>query len=133
MLKVFCDGGSRGNPGPSAYGYVVFKNGKIVKEGNGYLGIATNNFAEYTAVVEALKYLSDQHSKESIEFSLDSLLAVKQLTGVFKIKNSKIRELILKIRELEPNFKTVSYKHVTRDKNTLADKQVNVALDLNAN
>jgi len=130
MLEVYCDGGSRGNPGPSAFGYIVKKLGKIIKEGNGYIGIATNNIAEYTAVIESLKYLSKDFKGEKLMFNLDSMLAVKQLNGEFKIKNSKIRELVFKIKELEPNFKSISYTHITRDKNTQADRQVNIALNL---
>ena len=64
MVEVFCDGGSRGNPGPAAWGVVLKVDGQITKEDCGYIGIATNNFAEYTALVEALSYLEENFEKE---------------------------------------------------------------------
>lgn len=128
-MQIHTDGGARGNPGPAAYGFVVRSDGKIVKEGMGYIGIATNNFAEYTAVVEALKFLKKSHGAQKLEFFLDSQLVVSQLNGIYKVKNSTIRELIMKVRELEPKFKSVSYSFVPREKNKDADRLVNIALD----
>ena len=129
MIEIFCDGGARGNPGPAAYGFVVKDEGAIVKEGNGYIGVATNNVAEYTAIIEALKLLSDHKKGEDLQFFLDSLLAASQLNGIYKVKNAKIRELLVKIRELENQFSKITYQHVPRDQNKEADKQVNLALD----
>jgi|SRR3989344_4256172 len=129
MIEIFCDGGSRGNPGPAAYGFVVKDKGAIVKEGNGYIGVATNNVAEYTAIVEALIWLSNHKKGEDLQFFVDSLLAASQLNGIYKVKNAKIRELLVKIRELENEFSKITYQHVPRDQNTEADKQVNLALD----
>lgn len=129
MIQIFADGGSRGNPGHAAYGFVVKKDGKTLKESGGYIGIGTNNFAEYTAVIEALRYLSHNFKGESLEFSLDSLLVVQQANGIYKVKNANIRQLMFKIRELEADFKTVSFKHIPRERNHEADKQVNLALD----
>jgi len=129
MLEVFADGGSRGNPGHAAYGFVVKKDGMIVKEEGGYLGIETNNFAEYTALVKALTYLESGAKGEEIHVFLDSQLVVSQLSGIYKVKSPKIRELVIKVRELEPAFKVVKYQHILRDKNKEADRLVNIALD----
>lgn len=129
MIKVFCDGGARGNPGPSAYGFVVRINGEIVHKEFGFLGIGTNNFAEYTALIKALEYLSLKFGGEEISFYLDSQLVVNQMSGLFKIKNAGIRNQVVKVRELESNFKTVRYNHIPRSMNKEADKLVNIALD----
>lgn len=129
MISVYCDGGARGNPGPAAFGYVVKKDGQIIKSGNGYIGIATNNVAEYTAVIEALTWLEANYPKDSLTFFLDSELAVSQLSGIYKVKNANIRNLIFKIRTLESNFGQVHYKHIPREQNKEADKLVNQALD----
>ena len=129
MIEIFCDGGARGNPGPAAYGFVVKDEGAIVKEGNGYIGVATNNVAEYTAIIEALKWLKSHKKGEDLQFFMDSLLAASQLNGIYKVKNAKMRELLVKVRELENEFSKITYQHVPRDQNKEADKQVNLALD----
>lgn len=129
MLKVFCDGGSRGNPGHAAYGFVIEKNGQVLKEDSGYIGTATNNFAEYTALVKAFEWLASNKTGDELEVFLDSLLAVSQLNGVYKVKNPTIREFILKIRGLENNFSKITYRHIRRVQNQHADKLVNSALD----
>ncbi len=129
MITVSCDGGARGNPGPAAYGFVVKKNGQIIKEGSGYIGIATNNIAEYTAILEALKWLAQNFAGQDLEFYLDSQLATSQLNGIYKVKNANIREMLVKIRELESEFNSIIYKHIPREQNKEADKLVNLALD----
>ena len=130
MIEVYTDGGSRGNPGKAAYGFVVYKEGEIIKKGNGYIGIATNNYAEYTALVEAFNWLRREYeSGISVNFYLDSQLVVNQLNGLFKVKNHDIREFVLKIRGFEKTFKNITYKHVPREMNKEADAQVNLALD----
>ncbi|HSX18975.1 MAG TPA: ribonuclease HI family protein, partial [Candidatus Saccharimonadales bacterium] len=123
------DGGSRGNPGHAAYGFVVKDDGKTTKEEGGYLGIATNNFAEYTAIVKALTWLKEHHPKKEIKFFLDSQLAQSQLSGLYKIKNAQIREMVITIKGLENEFKQISYTHIPREQNKEADRQVNLALD----
>ena len=95
----------------------------------GYIGVATNNTAEYTAIVEALKWLAKNHSGSNLVFYLDSQLASSQLNGIFKVKNAKIRELIMAVRVLESQFKGVIYKHIKREQNKEADRLVNEALD----
>lgn len=133
-LQIFCDGGSRGNPGPAAYAFIVKDTwGKIIyREGN-FLGVVTNNEAEYYGVLKAWEWLvknSDKRSDFTVNFFLDSRLIVNQLNGLFKIKKSRLRELILKIKILEVEFKEkVFYNLIPREKNNLADKIVNYVLD----
>jgi len=129
MLEVFCDGGSRGNPGPSAFGFVIYKDAGVVKEGFGYLGIETNNFAEYTALIKALEWLSDNYPQKEVKVMMDSQLVVSQLSGTYKVKSAKIRNLVFKVRQLEPNFSRIDYVHIIREKNRHADSLVNRALD----
>ena len=132
MIQVFCDGGSRGNPGPAAYGFVVCQNGLLIKEGAGYIGIATNNFAEYTALIKALTWLSRSFARRDLDFFLDSLLVVMQVSGKYKVKNAKIRELLAHVRQLETSFGQIRYHHIERSQNEHADKLVNLALDNHA-
>ena len=101
----------------------------VIKDANGSIGVASNNVAEYTAIGAALKWLSNRREGEDLQFFLDSLLAASQLNGIYKVKNAKIRELLVKIRELENEFSKITYQHVPRDQNIEADKQVNIALD----
>lgn len=129
LLTIFTDGGSRGNPGQAAYGFVVKINGKTVKEGNGTLGVATNNFAEYTAVIKALEFAKGKFAGGDIKFYMDSQLVMSQLSGLWKIKNPQARELVFKIRSLETEFGQISYTYIPREKNKEADTQVNLALD----
>jgi len=134
-LELFSDGGSRGNPGPAASAFVAEVNGKIVFSENKYLGIQTNNVAEYSAVELALNWLNN-YSKvnkvDSVIFNLDSLLIVNQLSGIFKIKNETLKKYFLKIKELEKSIQLkIKYVHVYRDKNKMADLLVNKCLDQN--
>lgn len=129
MIQIFCDGGSRGNPGRAAFGFVVKLDGKTVHEHGAYIGIETNNFAEYTAIIEALMYLKSKYKGQDLHFFLDSQLAASQLSGLYKIKNSQIREFVLKIRSLENEFGQVRYTHIPREQNKEADRMVNLALD----
>lgn len=129
MLNIFCDGGARGNPGPAAYGFVVLENGKVLHEEGEYIGIATNNFAEYTAVIAALKWLTRSYKGEDLNFFLDSQLVVSQLSGLYKVKNAAIRNLVFEVRTLENEFGQIKYNHVKREQNKEADRLVNLALD----
>lgn len=129
MLNIFCDGGARGNPGPAAYGFVVKQDDKLVHRQGGYIGNATNNFAEYTAVIKALEWLAGTFSGQNLSFYLDSQLAASQLSGTYKVKNANIRLQVLKVRELETSFGQITYKHIPRSQNKEADMLVNQALD----
>ncbi len=128
-LIVYTDGGARGNPGPGAIG-VIIKNseGKVIKEVGKFIGRATNNEAEYKAIIEGLKECKDKKAT-SLECFLDSLLVVNQLNGDFKVKDKKIKIFWNEAKNLEKNFKEVSYHHIPREKNHLADKVVNEVLD----
>jgi len=130
---IHTDGGARGNPGPSAIGVVIEKEGKRIYEFGKKIGDTTNNVAEYTAVIEAFKYMKKiKGDKDTMvmNFYLDSLLVVNQLNGIFKIKDSKLRDLVLKIRMLEQEVGgVISYSAIPREKNKEADLLVNQALD----
>lgn len=129
LIEIFTDGGSRGNPGQAAYGFVVKTGGKIVKKAGGALGVATNNFAEYTAVIRALEFAKEKFKGRDIKFYMDSLLVASQLSGLFKIKNPSIRQLVFKVRTLESDFGQITYTHILRENNKEADRLVNEALD----
>lgn len=130
-FTVYTDGGSRGNPGPSASAYVVYnQHGEILESGGSYIGITSNNQAEYTGVVLALRALSKYASAEdTIQFKIDSLLVVNQMNGLYKIKNRELWPLNQQIRELMTSFKQVSFNHVPRESNVAADAKVNEILD----
>lgn len=152
VLKVFTDGGSRGNPGPAAIGYVAYLEGKEVFRGREDIGIATNNDAEYTAVISALKEIKTLFGEElrspyrqkvtnnvtgkglvtvtaeqisKIEIRTDSRLLANQVNGFFKVKKGKIKEYILAIRGLEQEIGIpILYIHVPREENEVADALV---------
>ena len=130
-LTIYCDGGSRGNPGHAAYGFVVLQHGKTIYEEGKKIGHNTNNVAEYSAVIGALKHLlSMNYNLSSIKFFLDSKLVVEQLSGRWKIKNENLRSLHHTIKTLELSLsKKITYAHIPREKNTEADRMVNLALD----
>lgn len=128
-VKIFGDGGSRGNPGPSASGFVVLdmEDNVLVDKGV-YLGITTNNQAEYTALKLALEECHKMGVKEVLVY-MDSLLVVNQMKGIFKIKNRDLWPIHDAIKKLAEKFEHVSYSHVPREFNKLADAAVNRALD----
>jgi ribonuclease HI len=132
-LKIFCDGGARGNPGPAAAAFVVEKEGKVVYKGSRFLGETTNNVAEYSAVLLAARWLKENSDKiKEVTFVLDSELVCKQLSRLFKIKNENLRNLYFSIKEVEKTIPTViSYTSTSREKNRLADLLVNRTLDEN--
>lgn len=132
-IKIYCDGGARGNPGPAAAAFVVEESGKIIFKKSKYLGTATNNVAEYSALVMALSWARDNLSKlkntEAV-FVLDSELVAKQMSGVFKIKNENLRRLYLLAKKIEGGLGgRARYLSVSREKNKLADFLVNKELD----
>lgn len=133
-ITIYTDGGSRGNPGPSAIGVVIYKENQIIKTYSEFIGEATNNETEYQAAVFALKkaklLFGKKKAKEmEIEFLMDSELAIKQLNHKYKIKEEKLQLLFIEIWNLILDFKKVSFKHIPREKNKEADKLVNEALD----
>lgn len=134
-INVFTDGGARGNPGLSAIGvYVEDEASKKLAGFGKRIGIATNNVAEYKAVIEALDWLIENKKEFSqdakINFFLDSKLVCSQIIGLFKVKNSGLRNLLFDVRDREAQITMpIYYKYIPREKNTKADAFVNQALD----
>lgn len=129
---IYADGGSRGNPGPSASGFVVMNDREhVVHEGGMYLGITTNNQAEYQGVRLALEKALEMGVR-SVDFRLDSLLVVNQMNGIYKIKSRDLWPINERIRELVTKFDKVTFTHVRREFNQLADGMVNKILDARA-
>ena len=127
--KLFTDGGARGNPGPAAYGYVIEADDGTVLAAHGEkIGVATNNVAEYRALIAGLAKAVELAVPE-IEVVSDSELLVKQMTGVYRVKNDALRELSLEAARLARRIGKVSYTAVRREHNELADRLVNEALD----
>ena len=128
-VKLYTDGGSRGNPGPSASGYVILdENDKILEDRGVYLGITTNNQAEYTALKLGLEGAL-KLQVAIVEVFMDSLLVVNQMKGSFKVRNRDLWPIHSAIMDLTRNFAQVSFTHVPRELNKLADAAVNRALD----
>src|SRR3989338_8595445 len=134
-IIIYTDGGSRGNPGPAGIGVVIADGkGKMMKEYSGFLGIKTNNEAEYEAVIFGLRKIKALLGKEKIknteiEFRLDSELVSRQLEGFYKIENEKLSPLFLKIWNLKMDFGKIYFKHIPREQNREADRLANEARD----
>ncbi len=127
---IEADGGSRGNPGPAAYGTVVrdAQDDRVVVEAAGYLGVATNNVAEYSGLLRGLEIVSELDPTATVEARLDSKLVVEQMSGRWKIKHPDMRELAISARNaFVPQ--QVTYTWVPREQNKLADALVNESLD----
>lgn len=131
MLKIYCDGGSRGNPGPAAAAFVVHdKDFRVIAKKGIYLGRATNNVAEYSAVIQALEWANKNKLGVSVTVYLDSQLIVNQLTGKFKIREKTLQKLAAQVKKLERGAGTgITYRSVLREKNRIADFLVNQTLD----
>lgn len=133
---VYTDGGSRGNPGPAAVGIVIEGLGLDKKYGE-YIGITTNNEAEYRAAIIAFKKIKqliglEKAGDATIEFFVDSELLAKQLNGEYKVKEKNLQNLFMEIWNLKLDFGKVVFNHVLREKNKEADKLVNDVLDREA-
>ncbi len=126
--RLFTDGGARGNPGPAAYGLVLFDadGGELLRRADG-IGRATNNVAEYRAVIAGLE-LAVQLNIGELDVYLDAQLVVRQLTGEYKTKNSALIRLKGKVLTLTKSFNAVRFHHIPREENLLADSLVNAAL-----
>lgn len=128
-VVIYSDGGSRGNPGPSAAGFVVLNpQGEMIFEGGSYLGVTTNNQAEYHAVKIGLEKAIELGAR-TVDFRLDSLLVVNQLRGIYQIKNRDLWPIYTHISELSKKFKKITFTHVYRELNKEADALVNKILD----
>jgi ribonuclease HI len=128
MIEVYTDGGSRGNPGKAACAFVIFQDGKLLHEDFSYLGITTNNQAEYRGLLLALKYLVSNNILEAKFFS-DSELMVKQILKLYKVKDLGIQKIYSEATKEISKFKKFEISHVRREKNSHADKLVNKCLD----
>jgi ribonuclease HI len=126
------DGGSRGNPGPAAYAYVLeAEDGTVLAAHGEAIGVATNNVAEYSALVAGLEKAIEVGVSE-LEVISDSELMVKQMRGEYRVKNEALRDLSVHASRLAGKLGSVSYKAVRREQNKLADQLVNEALDAEA-
>ncbi len=128
-LIIYTDGGARGNPGPAGIGVAIYNEKKsLIAEVSNYIGVATNNQAEYQALVAAFKKAAQLGASE-LECYLDSELVVKQLKREYKVKNKDLAPLFLTIHNLSLNFKKISYTHIPRERNEVADRLANEAMD----
>jgi ribonuclease HI len=131
-IKIFTDGGARGNPGPAAIGLVIKdENNKILKEFSEYIGKATNNQAEYRALIKGLELAKGFKPSEVICY-LDSELLAKQMKQEYKVKDKDLQPLFIKAWNAAVRLKKVNYQHVPRELNKEADKLLNLELDKHA-
>ncbi len=130
MIYLNTDGGARGNPGPSATGVIVsdLQNNVLHTTGT-YLGVKTNNEAEYEALIEGLNFILNNNLDLDVVCRLDSELVVKQLNGLYKVKNDRMALLHATVMNLKTKFKSLKFTHVLRSANKLADLTVNKILD----
>jgi ribonuclease HI len=131
---VYTDGGSRGNPGPAGIGFVIKDGENTLKEGVRFIGIATNNVAEYTALIDALTALkkiipTTQRKTVSIEVRMDSELIVKQLTGIYQVKEETLHPFFIMVWNLRVQFPHLTFVHIPRTENARADALANEAMD----
>ena len=128
-VKMYGDGGSRGNPGPSAGGFVVLDmQNNVLRESGKYLGIATNNYAEYHSLKGGLELCAAQGAAV-VHVHMDSLLVINQMKGIYKVRHETLIPIHMAIKDLLPSFKHVNFTHVPRELNKLADAEVNKTLD----
>ena len=129
QVIVYTDGASRGNPGPGAYGIAVTSaDGTVIDEKKKTIGDCTNNYAEYMAVIEALKLCHKKGAKKVV-VRADSQLMVRQMLGQYKVKAEVIIPLYLQVKKLLAHFETVTFEHIRREQNAHADRLANEALD----
>ena len=125
---IAADGGSRGNPGPAAFGAVVYENEKIVKEVGAAIGVASNNVAEYQGLIAGLKAANEIDPAATILVKMDSKLVVEQMSGRWKVKHPNMKELA-KQAFASHDPKLVSYQWIPREENSHADSILNDVLD----
>ena len=136
-LIVYTDGGSRGNPGPAAAAFIIAdSSGRPIKQSGVYLGVTTNNQAEYQAVLQALTWISQNqitYSSEKIDFYLDSELVARQLSGQYKIKSKELIPLALRVKNIQNLLSSqniqIAFYSIPRELNKSADRLVNQTLD----
>ncbi len=134
-ITIYTDGGARGNPGPAGVGAVILDGeGKVLKEISDYIGETTNNVAEYEALIRALTAVVELFGEKlrsmKIEVCMDSELAVRQLNGIYKVKDATLKKLFARVATVRlEHMPNVIFTHVGREKNTHADTLVNAAID----
>jgi len=132
IINIFTDGGARGNPGPAATGIAFYgSHGQLLTTFGQYLGSQTNNYAEYSAIVEALRE-AKKHGAQEVRCFLDSELIVKQLSGQYRVKSKTLLPLFEQVQKLKSSFNRAIFKHVRREQNKVADAMVNKILDQHA-
>jgi ribonuclease HI len=127
-MKLFTDGGSRGNPGNAACAYFLFDGESLYDFGGKYLGVVSNNVAEYRGLTQGLK-AAEKLGIDTLEVFMDSELIVKQVNGIYQVKNDDMKVEISKVMAVIKSFKMISFTHVLREKNKFADRLVNTILD----
>ena len=128
-LRLWVDGGSRGNPGPAATGYrIEDADGSVLVESGETIGVATNNVAEYRALIAGLRAAAELGARE-VEVRADSQLLMRQMTGAYRVKHPALRELWIEARRVAAAFERVRFVEIPRAENAAADLQVNLALD----
>ncbi len=129
-LVIYSDGGSRGNPGPSAFAIVITKDGKVIHEHTEFLGINTNNYAEYRGLIAAIGKALEMKESE-VEFVMDSELVIKQMRGEYKVKSPNIRELHEDAKAMSSLIPNVRFTHVKRENPMVsrADALLNAEMD----
>ncbi len=136
-FTIFADGGARGNPGPAGAGAVVLdESGETVASVSAFLGHRTNNFAEYEAVIRALEaliaHVGSAVSATEVAVKMDSELVVKQMRGEYRVKHPVLKEQYARLVQNAGGFKSVSFAHVRREQNKVADALANEAMDRGA-
>jgi ribonuclease HI len=127
-VTLFCDGASRGNPGPGSYGYVIYEDGNVIAEHGKTLGSVTNNVAEYEGAIQGLAHCVRLQATE-VTLKSDSQVLVRQLNGQYKVKAPHLKEMVERAKKLIATFQRVTLIHIPREENSVADKLANAALD----
>ena len=128
IFQLFTDGGSRGNPGPAAIGGVLTCEGETLETFSKYIGVATNNSAEYQALIEGLE-IALKNKIRTLACYLDSELVVRQLNFQYKVKDAALAEFFKRLHTLRQSFSKITFTSISRELNTRADLLVNRALD----
>lgn len=132
-IIIHTDGGARGNPGPAGIGVVITEEGKVLQELQAYIGAQTNNFAEYEALIRALKetrkLFGEKLHDVEVEVRMDSELVVRQIQGRYKVKEPTLKEKFREVQQLLQTIPHISFVHVRREQNKRADELVNEAID----
>lgn len=128
MVHLYCDGASRGNPGVSSFGIVVQNENSVLLEYSQCIGLATNNIAEWTALKIGLEKVLELGEKE-VKVFMDSELVVRQMLGVYRVKDKKLKNFYQEVNLLKMKFEKFEIEHIPREKNKRADELANKALD----